>query len=239
MNTIIPKIIHMTWKTKDILNHQSNFIQNGVRNLIKLNPDWNLTIYDDDEIVDYIKSQLDITDYQLFDNCCIVEKTDIWRLIKMYLEGGLYSDLDRLHNIPLNNILDEQTKCVLPTCLDLDFAHTFMMSAPGNPIFMTTIKLLLERRKEGHNNIYFLGPQTYMHGITKMLMGEIVNSNPGKEKFDKIRKVISQMPFLKTYRETGPGDLITNRSDITEEEYEKQKRAFYAEFGIKHWTGDW
>lgn len=239
MNNLIPKIIHMSWKTRNIENHPSEFIQNGLGNLIRQNPNWKVTIYEDDEIDEYIKSQLGPEEYKLFDGCKIVEKTDIWRLIKMYLEGGLYSDLDRLHNIPLDDILEENTRCVLPTCVDLDFSHTFMMSAPENPIFSTTIQLLLQRRWEGHKNIYFLGPQTYMHGITKVLMSEIINSNPGKERFDEIRKAITEMPFLKTYRETGPGDLITNRSNITEEEYEKQKRAFYAEYGIKHWTGEW
>lgn len=239
MNNLIPKIVHMSWKTKHIEDHPSEFIQNGLGNLIRQNPNWKIKIYEDDEIDEYIKSQLGPEEYKLFDDCKIVEKTDIWRLIKMYLEGGLYSDLDRLHNIPLDDILNENTKCVLPTCVDLDFSHTFMMSAPENPIYSATIQLIIQRKWEGHKNTYYLGPQTYMHGITKVLMGEIINSNPGKEKFGEIRKVISQMSFLTTYRETGPGDLITNRSNTTEEEYEKQKRAFYAEFGVKHWTGEW
>lgn len=235
----IPKIVHMSWVKKYIANHPSDFIQNGLGNLIRLNPEWKVTIYEDHEIEEYIKSKLGINEYKLFENTSIVEKSDIWRLLKIYFEGGLYSDLDRLHNIPLNNIIEKNTKCVLPTCLDLDFSHTFMMSAPQNPIFSTTIDLLLQRRFQGYRHVYFLGPQTYMHGVTKTLFGEIIDSNPGKEKFDEIRKALSQVSSIKTYRETGPGDLITNKLNITEEEYEKQKRAFYAEFGIKHWTGEW
>jgi mannosyltransferase OCH1-like enzyme len=239
MNVLIPKIIHITWKTKQIKNHPSDFIQNGLGNLIKLNPNWQLSIHDDEEVEEYIKNNLDISDYDLYADCNIVEKTDIWRLIKIYIEGGLYCDLDRLHNIPLDNILDEQTKCVLPTCLDFDFSHTFIMSAPRNPIYLTTINLILERRWHGYKNTYFLGPQTYMHGITKSLMGEIIDSNPGIHKFDEIRNTINSLPFLKTYRESPPGDLITNKLDITEQEYENQKRCFYKEFGVKHWTGLW
>lgn len=239
LNTHIPKKVHMSWITKDITHHPSDFIQNGLGNLIKLNPEWNVTIYENDEIEEFLRNNLGPKEYKLFKNTRIVEKLDIWRLIKLYNEGGLYTDLDRLHNIPLDNILDENTKCVLPTWGDLDFSHTFMMSAPNNPIFATTIELLLERRFLGHTQVYFLGPQTYMHGVTKTLFGYIIDSNPGKEKFDEIRKIISDIPFLKTYKETSQGNLITNRSEILDEDYEKQKRAFYAEFGIKHWTGEW
>jgi len=84
-----------------------------------------------------------------------------------------------------------------------------------------------------------LGPQTYMHAVTHTLMGEMINTDPGVETFSRIRSIISEMKFIKTYRETSPGNLITNRSDITEEEFEKQKIEYYAYSGLKHWTGNW
>jgi mannosyltransferase OCH1-like enzyme len=239
MNKFIPKIIHISWVKKDILNDSHPLIQNGIKNLVELNPDWNLTIYNDEEVDDYLKNNLDSSDYHLIQPCGIVPKTDLWRLIKLYLEGGLYSDLDRYHNIPLNNILEENTKCVLPTWNDYDFSHTFMMSAPNNPIFSTAINMVLHRRRMGNTDVYLLGPQTYMHAVTHTLMGEMINTDPGVETFSRIRSIISEMKFIKTYRETSPGNLITNRSDITEEEFEKQKREYYAYSGLKHWTGNW
>ena len=239
MNNLIPKNVHLSWVRKDILNYQSEFIKIGLKNLVELNPNWNVTIYDNEEIEEYLKSNLDLSDYNLIKETRIVEKLDLWRLIKLYNEGGLYCDLDRPHNIPLDNILDENTKCVLPTCVDLDFAHTFMMSAPGNPIYATTANLVLTRRHAGSKNVYFLGPQTYMHGVTQILIGQMINSDPGAEVFDQIRNTINQIPFLKTYRETSVGDLITNKSDLTFDQYEIIKRKFYADFGVPHWTGEW
>jgi mannosyltransferase OCH1-like enzyme len=239
MNNHIPKLIHLTWKNKSILYHKSPLIQNGIKNLIEMNPDWKATIYDDDDINNYLKDNLSEENFRLFDNCGIVEKTDIWRLIKIYNEGGLYSDVDRYHNIPLDDILDPETKCVLPTSEDFDFSHTFMMSAPENPIFEKAINLLLHRRREGITNIYFLGPQTYMHAITLSIFGELIDSDPGKEKIERMRSAINSVPFLKTYRETPPGIMITNRSNVTLEEYEKQKRELYHSYGMKHWTGLW
>jgi mannosyltransferase OCH1-like enzyme len=77
----------------------------------------------------------------------IVEKIDVWRLIKLYNEGGLYIDVDRLVNVSLNDIAKKDIKWILPTCRDNDFSHDFMCSSPGNPVFLETLKLNLSRRR--------------------------------------------------------------------------------------------
>ena len=147
----IPKIAHLTWKTKDIFNSQTPLIVNGVRNLVDLNPDWVVTVYDDNEVDEYLKNILDPADYKLIADRHVVEKTDIWRLFKIYIEGGLYMDIDRLYNIKLSDIItSDDIRWVLPTCLDFDFSHDFMCSAPNNPAFLQAINLYLQRRRENH-----------------------------------------------------------------------------------------
>ena len=44
----IPKIIHVSWKTKYILLNESPIILNGLANLKKINPDYELEISDDE-----------------------------------------------------------------------------------------------------------------------------------------------------------------------------------------------
>ena len=235
---MIPKLIHMSWKTKDVVHSQDELIQKGLHNLIALNPEWQLDISTDEEVDAYLQTVLG-SDYALVKDVGIVPQTDLWRLFKLYTEGGLYIDIDRLCNISLNDVLDDTTKCVLPTCEDADFSHDFMLSAPNNPIFANTIDLYLRRRKEGHTNVYFLGPQTYMHSVTYTLLGQIINSNPGPEIFDEIRKYIASTGFIKTYRESPPGDTMLYQEPITAEQWESMKRKFYADNQIKHWTGEW
>jgi mannosyltransferase OCH1-like enzyme len=235
---LIPKLIHMSWKTKDVVHSQDELIQKGLHNLIALNPEWQLNISTDEEVDAYLQTVLG-SDYALVKDVGIVPQTDLWRLFKLYTEGGLYIDIDRLCNISLNDVLDDTTKCVLPTCEDVDFSHDFMLSAPYNPIFANTIDLYLRRRKEGHTNVYFLGPQTYMHSVTYTLLGQIINSNPGPEIFDEIRKYIASTGFIKTYRESPPGDTMLYQEPITAEQWESMKRKFYADNQIKHWTGEW
>ena len=38
-----------------------------------------------------------------------VEKTDLWRLLKMCHEGGLYMDIDRLSNQPISEYINSNT----------------------------------------------------------------------------------------------------------------------------------
>ena len=244
---MIPKIIHICWDDKNVIDNQSPMILNGLKNLSLLNPDWKIQIHNSLEVDDYIKNMLSYADYNLYANTHIVEKCDIWRLFKVYNEGGLYIDIDRFCNISFDNILTPDIKWVLPTCNDYDFSHDFMMSSPSNPVFSHTANLILERRRAGHRNVYFLGPQTYMHAVTTLLTGEIINTNPGQEKFTELREIISKSGFILTYKENVPYDTIIYKHNLdtfkqgnsVETDFEKIKQEFYSSYNVKHWTGEW
>jgi hypothetical protein len=236
---MIPKIVHTSWKDKTIFQSDSPLIQEGIVNLIKLNPDWKVTIYDDEEVTEYLYESMDARDFKLIENDHIVAKTDIWRLIKLYREGGLYLDIDRYCNIKFDDHFSDEIKCVLPMCLDIGFSHDFMMSEIANPIYLETYKLLVQRRYET-SHIYFLGPQTYMHGVTKVLMGQMIDVNPGIDTIQNIRETIQGIPFVYTYREDLPHDsVICRNKQGTYDEWKEQKQDLYHNYNLKHWTGDW
>jgi hypothetical protein len=240
----IPKQVYIAWNDKTILSNQSPLIQNGIKNLVDLNPEWSVTIYDDEDIDLYLQQCLDSNDYKLIQHKHIVEKSDIWRLFKMYNEGGMYVDIDRYCNVKLDSLLDDDTKLVLPTCLDNDFSQDLMISAAQNPIYLRTIELILTRRKQGHTNTFFLGPQTYMHAVTEVLCGEIINTDPGLEKFAMLRQLIQQIPFVKTYKEYPPYDTIIYKHDAAEfktvdgliKPWNLYKKDLYVSSGIGHWS---
>ena len=234
----IPKIAHIAWKTKDVVNSQSPLILNGLRNLIDLNPDWNVIVHDDNDIDEYLKGVLDKRDYNLIKDIHIVEKSDLWRQFKLYNEGGLYMDIDRFYNIPLSDILEDGIQCVLPTCLDWDFSQDMILTEPNNPIQAQTIELIMQRRYEGHKNVFFLGPQTYMHAVTKVIFGEMINTDPGVEKFTEMRNIMEKIPFVKMYRERPPHDTLFYRSE-NNLDWVKLKKEFYAEANIRHWSNEW
>ena len=238
---LIPKIIRTSWKTKDIIDFDHPLIEHGIRSLVKLNPDWKFEIHDDDEVNEYLKSMLDASDYEALSNRHIVEKTDVWRLVKLYMEGGIYVDLDRLHDIPLSKAIPVNCMWVIPTCRDYDFSHDIMITAPNNPVFLETLKLNLHRRKLGYTNVYSLGAQTYMHAITNFFVHWKVNTNPKLELFNYIRKNINSSEFAMTIREDIPIETITFRNSIgiTQEQHEEMKRDMYKKTDVKHWTNEW
>jgi mannosyltransferase OCH1-like enzyme len=237
----IPKTIHMVWNHKQVVDSQSPMILNGLRKIIDLNPDWELILYTPEEVELYLKDALDSRDYGIVRTKHLVSKLDIWRTIKIFNEGGVYTDIDRFCNISLSELASEGIKWVLPTYRDVDFSCDFIMSAPQNPALAQAAELYLQRRRAGHDNQYFLGPQTYMHAITTILCGQMIDSNPGHQVFKQIRETINQASFISTYREDPPLNTIIYRPDSTDPELdlETMKREFYASEGVKHWTGEW
>lgn len=233
---VIPKIIHIAWKSYDLLESNSLFIKNCIGNLVKLS-NWKYVIHNDNDIDIYLKEHLDTIDYKLLSSKHIVEKSDVWRLIKLYQEGGLYSDIDRLCNLSLNSLINDTTKVVIPTCNNLDFSHDFMMSAPGNPIYLETLKLNLQRRYEGCNNTYFLGAQTYLHGIMKCLFGKIIDQT--EKNIEGIRNDFEKTNFIQTYKEIPPYNTFTCRLTTSLLNHEEEKRKFYAQSNLRHWTNEW
>lgn len=68
----IPKIAHVAWKTKDVVDSKSPLIVNGLRKLIDLNPDWTVTVHDDNDVDEYLKNVLNKRDYNLIDRKSVV-----------------------------------------------------------------------------------------------------------------------------------------------------------------------
>ena len=68
----IPKLIHVSWKNKDILDDQSPLILNGLLNLKTLNPEFSLEISDDQDVETYLKNHLSKWDYFKIKNKKIV-----------------------------------------------------------------------------------------------------------------------------------------------------------------------
>ena len=50
--------------------------------------------------------------------CRFVAALDLFRLLVMHNEGGLYADIDRMVNVPLDTLLGPETRMVLPTRRD-------------------------------------------------------------------------------------------------------------------------
>lgn len=235
---LIPKIVHFSWKDRAILNSQSPLITHGIKRLMDLNPDWQFNLYVDEEVNDYLSEKM-TSSFHLIENKGIVAKTDMWRLYKLYYEGGIYVDIDRFCDVKLSEVIPENVRQVIPICRDYDFSHDLMISCSNNLVFANAIEMCLHRRKLGFDSVYFLGAQTYMHAITYTLFGKMIDTNPGINVFNNMINSIEQVKEYIVYREDPPYNtfLYRNREDIGD--WVQLKKDLYKENGIKHWTGEW
>ena len=237
----IPKRIYLSWPDASVMDSDHFFAALSFRALKRLNPDWSVEIFDDDQIDEELKHGLDSSDYLALADRHVVEKIDTWRLLKLYTVGGVYIDADRIHDTPLSETITDSTMWLLPTCREFDFTHDILATAPENPAFLLALKLNLQRRKQGYNSTYFLGSQTFMHACTQSIVGEMVNVDPGIKIFEALRAKVSEAGFISTFREDPPMYTCTFRNKICmdKDSYEAYKKDFYIQYGIGHWTGVW
>jgi len=227
----IEKKIHISWKAKDILELEFSIVKHGIRAMKDLNPEYELTISDNDDVETYIKKNISEDDYKLIKDRTIVEKTDLWRLLKIYNEGGVYMDIDRLCNIPIRAIVNDKTKCVLAMHYDIDFAQDIMISCSNNIFHKRAIELNLERRRQGCTDILSLGPITYFHAITEIMLGKQSARWPDAATLCSLREIIDKCEFLETYREDPPYNTLLYRGPAVS----MDKTDFYKHCDVKHW----
>ena len=238
---MIPKIVHISWVSEDIVDSENPIILNGLRNIIDMNPDWTVKINIDSDVRKYLRENLSISDYALLVDRPFVELCDLWRLIKVYNEGGLYIDIDRYYNIPMHSVIDnDRIQLLLPINGNYDFSQDIICSAPRNPFIRAAIDLNTARRRSGCKNTYYLGAQTYMHAITQTLFGQIIDTDPGQAVFAEIRKSLSNIPFVKIYTEVFPNDTMVYQYNV--DTYRtgngQGKAELYRDFSVKHWMED-
>lgn len=235
----IPKIVHVSWKTKNIINNQSPVILNGLANLKKINPNYKLEISDDNDVDTYLKKKLKKWDYIKIKNKKIVEKIDLWRLLKIYNEGGIYIDIDRYCNISFDSIIKRETKCILPTHGDIDFSQDLMISCRENPIFKKAIEYNLKGRfLINPRGVFHLGPPVYMRAVTESVFGRRIKRKPGSLVMDCLRTSLQNSRYFQTYKEILPNDsLIFKYNPKT---FQKgnglMKKDFYDSENIKPWS---
>lgn len=99
---MIPKIIHQTWKTKDVPKITIPWIESWKR----LNPDWEYRFWTDEDNLKLCQEEfpelLDIyTSYQ-FD----IQRADVARYMILCRHGGLYADIDAECIKSFNDVID-------------------------------------------------------------------------------------------------------------------------------------
>lgn len=151
----IPKKIFMTWEKHQL----TDAMYNNIQEWIKLNPDWELHLYSDDDCIQFIQSHFDNDVFEAYTNLYpTAYKADLFRYCVLYLYGGVYSDVKIVPLQPIAHILSEDidflsVKDRFSKGLEFDgyIFQTFLCAKPYHPFFKKSIDLIVENSK---NNNY-------------------------------------------------------------------------------------
>lgn len=104
----IPKILHQTWRTADLPMPFAKWRAGWITN----HPGWKHRFYDDSAIRDFITGRAP-TWLSTFDALpSMIQRVDFFRYLAVYLDGGMYADIDMISYRSCEPLLAGAT-CVL------------------------------------------------------------------------------------------------------------------------------
>ncbi len=159
---MIPKNIHQTFYTKVLPSE----IEKNVVNIRTLNPGWEYRLYDDDDIVEFIKNNYEpfvLGYYNRINPEYGAARADLFRYLLMHKYGGVYLDIKSAPTKPLDTVLMPDDRYLLshwrngkgerfegaglhPELHNIpggEFQQWHIVAAPGHPFLKAVIKKVL------------------------------------------------------------------------------------------------
>lgn len=149
----IPKIIWQTMKT----NRVPVFMKNYADTWIDLNPEYEYRFCDDNDIIDFIK-----TDFPAYLDAYKkmkygASRADLWRYLVIYKYGGVYADMDCRCINPLRQWIDPEAAFVTQLGSNKDLCQWLIISVAQNPIFLKAAQKTLYNTENNKNNAEYYG----------------------------------------------------------------------------------
>jgi hypothetical protein len=152
---IIPKIIYFTYKT-----NPPKYVFDKWK---ILNPDYIIDFSLDDDCINFLNNYFDETFSKMFNE--IKEgmyKADLWRLCKLYINGGVYADIDLVPYVSIDDLIKD--KYTFYSCLSADkhsIFQAFIVTPPKNPLILSFIFSFIQNRPYNYGN----GPTYDMYNV--------------------------------------------------------------------------
>ena len=150
-NSKIPKIIHQTWKTKDIPKKYKKW-QNSWK---KHHPDWEYRLWDDTDLRNLIKNEYPwfLEKYDNYPH--MIQRVDAARGFILHKYGGLYVDLDYEAFISMDDALNNKESVYITSNVNKNekLQNSLMASKPNHKFFEYHNKELLEQENKNTMNI--------------------------------------------------------------------------------------
>ena len=147
----IPKKIYFTYKNKlsdtfDIIdNDKWKLIKNNIAKISKMNPEFEIKYFSDDECYHYIKQYNDELANYFQSESHGAFKADIFRLVVLYFDGGYYLDVDLDMKLSIDQFINNRTLfTTVVSNNNKEIFQAFLGSIPKHPIIGINIQLMLD-----------------------------------------------------------------------------------------------
>ena len=136
VSSMIPRIIHQTWKTEAI-PPQWQAAQQSWRDA---HPEWEYRFWTDEDLERLVRERAPqlVPLFQRYPDQ--IQRVDAARYVILYEHGGLYADLDMECVRPLDDLLDADL--VLPRTTPLGLSNQLMLTRPGHPFLKEALEAL-------------------------------------------------------------------------------------------------
>ena len=207
-NSVIPLNIYLTWGTKELPIK----MQENVDRMKKLNPEFNIQLYDDNDCRKFIQNNFSEDILIAFDTLKPgAYKADLWRLCILYINGGIYADI-KLNCI--NNFkfiaLTEKEHYVIDTPGhwkegEIGLWNGLMIVKPKNILLLRCINKISENVKNknyDYNLLYPTGPGLLGEEYVKILReNNLTELNKLDLCLDNHQIIFNNVPILESYKE--------------------------------------
>ena len=172
MSNLIPKVIYQTWKTKDL----DIKVQSVINNIQKINPEYKMILFDNNDIEEWIINTFknDNIMYITYKKLKVgAAKADFWRYLILYINGGIYLDIDSNIIQSLDLLINTNDEAIISRQQHgpNDFVQWCLMFAPKHPILLRTINLCIYNinNKISHWLPTLTGPTVFTNAVNFVL----------------------------------------------------------------------
>jgi mannosyltransferase OCH1-like enzyme len=139
---LIPKKIYQSWKTKIL----PDFLEKNVKITKTLNPDYEYVLYDDEDCKNFLLKNFGINYSNAFEVLIPgAFKCDFWRYAMLYVNGGIYIDMDMIPLLPFDSFIENDDEFLSIVDRDDNGApgiyQSFIACSPRHPILLYSLQL--------------------------------------------------------------------------------------------------
>jgi len=168
-HTRIPKVIYQSWKTKDLPKE----VEDLRKTYIDKNPGYELKLFDHDDMDEFIRSNFDKRIFEAYSKLSVgAGKSDFWRYCVLYINGGVYIDMDSTIEKSLDDLIHENDQCVISREKNPGkFVQWFLVFQRGHPILKEVIDICVQNinNKVSTDLVELTGPVPFTKAINNIM----------------------------------------------------------------------